>query len=180
MLNHDSTLAILNDIRFELDLIDDQMPPIISIRDTNFLMIWIGEIKEEFSAVIAKRNTTKTAIDQLEAVIKEEEAKPVPDFTNEDIKDMYFNLKSGQYSFISENNRSGFSRSQNFIGSEFIKTCNDTVRSQPQHKAYSGNYGEINVRHIIECLIEKYKPSNKDELASLFKYNDTAVDKSVQ
>lgn len=180
MLNHDSTLAILNDIRFELDLVDDKMPPLISIKDTDFLTVWASEIKKEFSAVITKRHTAQIAIDQLEAVIKEEVAKPVSDFTNEEIKDMYFDLKSGRYSFIYANTTSSFGRTPPFIGSEFIENDDDIMRRQPQDKAYSSNYGEINVRYIIERLIEKYKPSNKDELASLFKYNDSAVDESDQ
>lgn len=172
MLNKTNVMKVLNKIRFELDLLDLEMPSLLKINNTSTLTEWLTSIKENHAAELQSNQRACGAIKDLEGLILQEVNAPQPDISVDEIETVYFMLKSGEIEPIYLGDRHIISNNPPaFIGSEFHQK-NTGVRAISKSATYSKALGNIQVRRVIEGLISVYKPADMQELLSLFVESD--------
>jgi hypothetical protein len=182
MLKKENVIKVLNKIRFELDLLDLEMPSLLKINNTTVLTEWLTSIKNTYADDLQSNRMAVAAIKDLEGLILQEVNAPQTNISIEEIQTVYFMLKSGEIEPIHLGDRHIISEiepiylgerhiisntSPAFIGSEFNQK-DVGVRSVSSSETYSNALGNVQVRRVIEGLISVYKPSDMQELLTLF------------
>lgn len=166
MLNKVLVKAVLDDIRFGLDLLDSDMPQIQLINDSKTMLAWLDDTNLTFKDQIASNSSAQTSLSKLKVMLDDEEALPPSEITVSEIRDLYFALKAGELIPISFSTRQYH---RDFIGSEFVDSEKVKLMESNESDVYSARYAEVHTRAMVEGLIAKYKPRNVEELSALFK-----------
>lgn len=166
MLNKKEVLKALDSIRYELDLLDSDMPLLVMTNHPKALSEWVKGIKNIEENTLSDSQAAVDAIEKLEALIDAEISAPQPVISDEEIRMVYFSIKRGDIGLTYIKNPTG--GVSDFIGSEFVERKNSGKGIQSGKEYSIPEVAEINIRKMIEGMIKTYKPKDMNELLSLF------------